>query len=189
MRFKLKGLLFALGLMGFNVCAASPSDPVIDWNTVPLPSLKGGALAPDLFQGKVVLLVNTASQCGFTPQYKGLQALWTAYRDKGLVILGVPSNDFGAQEPGTNTQVAQFCEVNYGVDFPLLEKSHVVGSEAHPLFKWATEITGTIGSPHWNFHKFLIGRDGQLVDWFSSVTSPDAGRLRDAIDKALAGPG
>ena len=158
----------------------------LDWSTLPLPAIGGGPLDAAQFRGRVVLVVNTASKCGFTPQYEGLEALWRVYRDRGLVVLGVPSNDFGAQEPGTNSDVTSFCRLSYGVDFPLMEKQTVTGGGAHPLYRWAAERTGPLGTPRWNFHKLLIGRDGRLVDWFSSMTAPDATRLRSAIDKALA---
>ena len=160
----------------------------LNWDAVPLPALDGTNFEVGRFQGKVVLVVNTASKCGFTPQYEGLEALWRDYRDKGLVVLGVPSNDFGSQEPGSNAEVVSFCQINYGVDFPLMAKQQVVGEGAHPLYRWAAAQTGPLGVPRWNFHKLLIGRDGTLVDWFATTTTPDAPRLRAAIDKALAAP-
>ncbi len=166
--------------------AAAGVGTVLDWRRLDLPAIDGGQLSPDLFRGKVVLVVNTASQCGFTPQYQGLEELWRSYRDKGLVVLGIPSNDFGGQEPGSNAQVQNFCEINYGVDFPLMEKQVVTGGQAHPLYRWAAAQTGAVGVPRWNFHKLLIGRDGRLVDWFSSMTSPSSDRLKAAVDRALA---
>ncbi|KIL99238.1 Glutathione peroxidase family protein [Paramagnetospirillum magnetotacticum MS-1] len=173
----------AIGLAG-GVAWGATGDH-LDWSSLPLPAIAGGQVPADAFKGKVVLVVNTASQCGFTPQYQGLEALWREYRGRGLVVLGVPSNDFGAQEPGSNPEVASFCEINYGVDFPLLEKQVVTGTGAHPFYRWAAERTGALGVPRWNFHKILVGRDGQLVDWFASTTAPDSARLRAAIDKAL----
>jgi glutathione peroxidase len=177
----------AIGLAG--TVAAGPSGDHLDWTSLPLPAIAGGQIQPDALKGKVVLVVNTASQCGFTPQYQGLEALWREYRGRGLVVLGVPSNDFGAQEPGSNSDVASFCEINFGVDFPLLEKQAVSGENAHPFYRWAAERTGPLGVPRWNFHKILVGRDGRMVDWFASTTAPDAARLRATIDKALAEPG
>jgi len=162
-----------------------PAPTRIDWRDLPLPALNGGTLDPETLRGKVVLVVNTASKCGFTPQYAGLEALWQEFRQRGLVVLGVPSNDFGGQEPGSDAEVASFCEINYGVDFPLLAKQTVVGSKAHPLYRWAAERTGPLGVPRWNFHKLLITRDGRLLDWFSSITGPDSDRLRSAVDRAL----
>ncbi len=161
-------------------------EPAVDWSALPLPAIDGGALPSATLQGKAVLVVNTASQCGYTGQYAGLQALWSEHRDRGLVVLGVPSNDFGGQEPGSNGQVASFCQLNYGVDFPLLEKQTVVGPKAHPFYRWAAEATGPAGVPRWNFHKILIGRDGRLVAWFPSAVTPDAPALKSAVDKALA---
>ena len=125
----------------------------LNWAKVPLPGIDGTTHPASLFQGKVVMLVNTASFCGYTGQYEDLQKLWQRYRAKGFVILGVPANDFGAQEPGSNETIKNFCQMNYGVDFPLLEKQTVVGPNAHPLFRWAAAQTGPAGVPRWNFHK------------------------------------
>jgi glutathione peroxidase len=148
-------------------------------------SLEGGDLALDQYRGKTVLVVNVASECGFTPQYRGLQKLWQDYRDRGLVILGVPSNDFGAQEPGSATEIQQFCELNYGVDFPLTEKVAVTGAGAHPLYKWFEFKLGDDGRPRWNFHKYLIAPDGQVVGGFSSRVAPDDAKLIKAIEAHL----
>ena len=148
-------------------------------------SIEGKPLAMSGYKGKAVLLVNTASACGLTPQYKGLEALWQAYRDKGLVVLGVPSNDFGAQEPGSETEIKTFCEVRYGVDFPLTKKEHVVGAAAHPLYQWIATELGEAAVPRWNFHKYLIGKDGSIAGTFGSRTEPEAADLKQAIDAAL----
>lgn len=148
-------------------------------------SITGEALPMAQFAGKAVLVVNTASKCGFTPQYEGLQALWEKYRERGLVVLGVPSNDFGGQEPGTEEQIQSFCAVNFDIDFPMTAKTIVAGDGAHPFYAWARDQVGMVGSPKWNFHKYLIGPDGELVTWFSSVTGPQAKRLVDAVEKAL----
>lgn len=138
------------------------------------------------FKGKVVLLVNTASECSYTVQYEGLEELWQANKDKGLVVVGVPANDFGAQEPGSAGEIASFCKLNYGVTFPLTEKLVVKGDGAHPLYKWAVEMAGAAGRPKWNFHKYLFGRDGQFIDWISSPAKPMGPRLTAAVKKALA---
>jgi glutathione peroxidase len=135
--------------------------------------------------GRPLVVVNTASKCGFTPQYKGLEALWREKKDAGLVVIGVPSNDFGAQEPGTSEEISSFCELNYGVDFPMMSKVHVKGPEAHPFFKWAGAQGGFMAAPKWNFFKYLVGKDGQLVEWFSSVTAPGSGKFQSAIAKML----
>ena len=134
------------------------------------------------YAGKVVLVVNTASFCGFTPQYKGLEALNTRYQDQGFVVLGFPSNDF-SQESGSNQQIADFCENTFGVKFPMFTKTQVTGDGAAPLFKQLTAQTGQ--KPRWNFHKYLIGRNGQVIDQYSSMTGPDSKSLVSAIEKAL----
>ena len=121
-------------------------------------SIEGKPMPMSSFKGKAVLVVNTASECGLTPQYKGLEALWKARKDKGLVVLGVPSNDFGAQEPGSESKIKEFCEMRYGVDFPLTSKEHVIGGSAHPMFQWIAKELGEGAAPKWNFHKYLIGR-------------------------------
>lgn len=137
------------------------------------------------FKGKVILLVNTASQCGFTPQYEGLEKLYETYKDQGFVIIGVPSNDFGGQEPGSNQEIAKFCKINYGVTFPMASKEVVSGDDAHPFYKWARKTLGFGTAPKWNFHKYLINRKGELVDYFNSTTSPENDRVKEAIEKAL----
>ena len=134
------------------------------------------------YAGKVVLVVNTASFCGFTSQYKGLEALNTKYKDQGLVVLGFPSNDF-SQEKGSNKDIAEFCESTFGVKFPMFTKTQVTGEGAAPLFKQLTAQTGQ--KPRWNFHKYLIGRDGKVIDQYSSMTGPESKTLVSAIDKAL----
>ncbi|MBS0521760.1 MAG: glutathione peroxidase [Proteobacteria bacterium] len=160
----------------------------VDWAAVSLESLAGGTLPTADYEGRVVLLVNTASRCGFTGQYRGLETLWRRYRDRGLVVLGVPSNDFGRQEPGSADEIRQFCEVRFGVSFPLAAKQVVSGPAAHPLYRWAAAQTGTLGTPSWNFHKILIGRDGRVRDWFSAVSGTGAALAR-AIETALSAKG
>jgi glutathione peroxidase len=138
------------------------------------------------FKGKVLIIVNTASKCGFTPQYEGLEKLYETYKSRGLVIVGVPSNDFGAQEPDNNNEIANFCKLNYGVTFPMASKERVTGEKAHPFYRWARETEGFVGAPKWNFHKYLINRRGELVDYFHSTTAPDNGRLIAALEQLLA---
>ncbi len=151
-----------------------------------LERLKGGSLPLAEFAGKPVLIVNTASKCGFTPQYAGLEKVWERYRESGLVVIGVPCNDFGNQEPGGSDDIASFCQVNYGVGFPMAGKVHVRGPEAHPLFRWVGEQGGYFSRPRWNFYKYLIGRDGSLLAWFSSLTGPSSAKFTRAIEAALA---
>ena len=141
------------------------------------------------WRGKVLLIVNTASQCGFTPQYAGLQALYHAYRDRGFEVLAFPCNQFGGQEPGSAEQIARFCSANYGVEFPVFEKIDVNGSHTHPLWRWLKdEASGMLGTEmiKWNFTKFLIGRDGQVIRRYAPQTQPDA--LRADIEMALDAP-
>ncbi len=143
------------------------------------------ALPLNAYQGKVLLIVNTASKCGLTGQYEGLEKLYQEHKDKGLVVIGVPSNDFGNQEPGSNQEIAKFCKFNFGVSFPMASKEVVTGDDAHPFYKWARESLGFGTAPKWNFHKYLVNRQGKLVDYFNSTTSPDAERLKKAITNAL----
>ena len=150
-------------------------------------SIDGGPLPLSNFKGKALLVVNVASQCGLTPQYSGLEALWKANRDKGLVILGVPANDFGSQEPGTEKEIKTFCETRFAVDFPMAAKEHVIGAGAHPLYKWVASELGDAATPKWNFHKYLFGRDGSIAGTFGSRTEPGAPDLAAAIKDALAG--
>lgn len=138
------------------------------------------------YRGKVLLVVNTASFCGFTGQYKALQQLHETYEAKGLVVVGVPSNDFGGQEPKSESDVKAFCEGAFGVTFPLTMKYSVSGSNAHPFYRWARENLGMINAPLWNFHKYLVGRDGKLVRAFGTATTPDSGAVKAAIEAELA---
>ncbi len=138
------------------------------------------------FKGRPMLVVNTASECGYTPQYEDLEALWKAYEGKGLVVIGVPSNDFGGQEPGTAEEIANFCKLNYGVSFPLADKTVVKGSGAHPFYVWAAGQAGDEGRPKWNFHKYLIGADGRFAGWFSTQAKPMGPKITAAVEKAIA---
>ena len=138
----------------------------------------------EAYSGKVLLVVNTASKCGNTPQYDGLEDLYSEYGEQGLVVLGFPSNDFMGQEPGSEEQIEEFCRLTYGVEFPMFEKTTVKGSDAHPFYASLAESAGTY--PTWNFHKYLIGRDGQVIAEFSPRTKPDNAELVSAIQSALA---
>ncbi len=152
-------------------------------------ALSGGKPLPlSEFKGKVILVVNTASKCGYTPQYEGLEKLYNAYKDKGLVVFGVPSNDFGAQEPGNSEEIASFCKLNYGVTFPMAAKEVVSGDKAHPFYIWAKKVLGFGTAPKWNFHKYVINRQGQLVDYFNTPTSPDSEKVRKKIEELLKEP-
>ena len=138
-------------------------------------------------RGKVLLIVNTASACGFTPQFAGLQTLWETYRDRGLVVLGFPSNEFGHQDPGSDGEIASFCQLNYGVNFPMMSKVRVNGPQAHPLWQWLTrQAPGILGSKavKWNFTKFLVGRDGTVLKRYAPTDKPES--LERDIEAALA---
>lgn len=145
------------------------------------PAIEGGTLSLAAFAGRPVLLVNTASFCGFTPQYEDLQALYDAHRDDGLVVIGVPSNDFGGQEPGGRAEIKEFCEVNYSINFPMTDKQRVAGPDAHPFYKWAREVLGPENAPGWNFHKYLIDPDGRLVAAYPSRIRPQSSEIERAI--------
>jgi glutathione peroxidase len=148
-------------------------------------SIDGQPLKLDQFAGHPVLIVNTASECGFTPQYAGLEALWRKYKDRGLIVLGVPSNDFGRQEPGTESEINNFCTTRFGVSFPMTAKYDVVGKHAHPFYHWIVAQGGDAAAPRWNFHKYLIDGKGELVGVFPSKVAPEDKKLVEAIEEQL----
>lgn len=148
--------------------------------------LLGGEIRMADHRNKAVLVVNTATECGLTPQLEGLQKLYQGRAGDGLVVIGVPSNDFGGQEPRQGKAIAEFCELNYGVNFPMAARTRVTGRSAHPFYRWAAVAFGQAGVPRWNFHKLLIGPDGRPVAAFDSRVPPNDPRLLAAIDKALA---
>lgn len=150
-------------------------------------AIEGTPLPMESYAGRPVLVVNTASRCGYTYQYTALQRLWAAYRDRGLIVVGVPSNDFN-QEPGTAEQIKTFCEVNFDVDFPLTEKVHVVGPESHPLFTWLRKELGEDAGPRWNFSKFLVGPDGSAIAAWPSKVEPDSPAVTARIEALLPPP-
>ncbi|MFT3859139.1 MAG: glutathione peroxidase [Aquabacterium sp.] len=149
-------------------------------------TIQGQPVKLDQYRGQVMLIVNTASKCGFTPQFDGLEKLWKAYGDKGLAILGFPCNQFGGQDPGANDEIASFCQLNYGVSFPMMAKIDVNGPNAHPLYQWLVkEAPGILGTKaiKWNFTKFLIGKDGKVLGRYAPTDTPKS--LMDDIEKAL----
>lgn len=148
-------------------------------------SIDGAPMPLTPYRGHPLLVVNTASFCGFTPQYADLQEVWQRYRERGLVVIGVPSNDFGEQEPGTAADIKAFCETNFDVDFPLTDKQRVVGEDAHPLFRWIADELGEAGAPRWNFHKYLIAPDGTLAGAWPSSVRPTAPAIAGEIEKLL----
>ncbi|MGY4436735.1 glutathione peroxidase [Bradyrhizobium sp. F1.13.1] len=149
------------------------------------PALSGEDIRLAAFTGKPLLVVNTASLCGYTPQYAGLQDIWGEFRERGLTVIGVPSNDLGGQEPGGTSEISETVHHQYGVTFPIAAKAVVVGAKAHPFYKWAAEARPR-EVPRWNFHKYLIGRDGYIADVFASTVEPADTRVKTAIAKALA---
>jgi glutathione peroxidase len=165
---------------------AMPADPaVLDHKAIRIDG--SPEQLADVYEGKVVLIVNVASQCGYTRQYKGLEAMYAAHKDEGLVILGFPCNDFGGQEPGSEADVLEFCTSRFGVSFPMFSKVAVLGDDAHPLFLDLREQAEPIGGPiKWNFTKFLVGRDGQVIQRFEPSAEPDGPELTEAIKAALA---
>ena len=173
------------GQVGEGAVAVASGDPgreLLDHSFAPLAGGSDVHLAE--LAGNVILVVNTASQCGLTPQYEGLEKLYERYREKGLIVLGFPSNDFGAQEPGSHDEIAQFCRLNFGVTFLMFGKTTVKGDGAHPFFVRLAEITGA--APKWNFHKYLISRDATRVLAFGSMTRPDDPELLAAIDAFIS---
>ena len=152
-----------------------------------LVAIDGDPLPMKKFAGQVVLLVNTASFCGYTPQYDGLQKLQTSYAPRRFTVVGVPSGNFLGQEYGSNKEISSFCKAKFGIKFPLAEKSDVVGAKALPIYRWAAAMLGPDNAPKWNFHKYLIGRDGRLIAAFGSKTAPDGPAVRGAIERALKG--
>ena len=176
--------LFALGsLLATGQAAATQAcPPALDFDMRRLASDEHVNLC-QAYQGQVILIVNTASKCGFTDQYEGLEALYRKYKDRGFVVLGFPSNDFMGQEPGTETQIKDFCRLTYSVEFPMFEKTQVTKGRASPLFQRLAELGG--GYPKWNFYKYLIDREGKLVETWSSFTSPESGKVVAAIERLL----
>lgn len=148
-------------------------------------TIDGKPLPLSAYRGRPVLVANTASRCGYTPQYADLEALWRRYRDRGLVVIAVPSNDFGRQEPGTAAEIKAFCESRFAVDFPLAAKETVVGEGAHPFFRWLAAELGEAGQPRWNFHKYLVGPEGALAGAWPSAVKPIDPAITGAIEALL----
>ena len=146
--------------------------------------IDGNLIDISKYKNKVLVVVNVASRCGFTNQYEGLQTLWTQYKDKGLVVIGVPSNNF-RQEPGSNKEIKNFCETTFGVNFPITEKLSVAGTSAHSFFIWAKKNHGSAAIPKWNFHKIIIGKNGKVVDTFASITKPTSKKFISAIEREI----
>lgn len=177
-----------LGLMLFIIAAAVAAiakEAPMSVHAVSMPLISGETISLSQYKGKVLLIVNTASRCGFTPQYKGLEELYQKYKEQGLVVLGFPANNFMGQEPGTNEEIQSFCELTYRTTFPLFAKSSVKGKDINPLFKYLTETKPFKGPVTWNFNKFLVDGDGQLIARFDSQTKPLDPKVITAVEKAL----
>jgi len=180
-----QALVLLAGVAAAPSVAAAPGISRMTAYAFSFTALKGGDIKLADYAGKPILVVNTASQCGYTPQYAGLQELWKRYRERGLMIVGVPSNDFGGQEPGGATEIEHTAHRSYGIDFPLTAKAEVRGANPHPFYKWAA-AEKPLELPRWNFHKYLIGRDGHVVASFPAQVAPEDPRLLAAIDKELS---
>lgn len=176
--------LLGLGAAGVSpaMAADAASKTAYDFSFV---ALDGGDMPLSQYQGKAILVVNTASKCGFTPQYAGLETLWDQYKDSGLMIIGVPSGDFMGQEFDSASKIREFCDLNFKISFPLTEKNHVKGKDAHPFYQWAAHMMGDSNAPRWNFHKYLIDSNGKLVGAYGSRVEPQSAELDNAIKAAL----
>ena len=147
--------------------------------------LDGNPLSLSEYKGKIIIAVNVASQCGFTKQYEDMQNLWEKYQSKGIIMLGIPSNDFGEQEPGTSKEIKNFCEAKFGITFPITEKVSVKGDNAHPFFIWAKDNHGKSAVPKWNFHKIIIDKNGKVFMTFSSITNPSSKKFINTLEKLI----
>lgn len=179
------GLLCAGGLAWAQASRGVKGGTVYDYT---LTAIDGTPMPLSRYRGKVILLVNTASFCGFTPQYEGLQKLQTTYGPRGFTVIGVPSGNFLGQEYGSNKEISTFCQTKFGIRFPLAEKSDVIGPKAIPVYKWAAAELGMTNIPKWNFHKYLIGRDGKLITAFGTKVNPMDVKVTTAVGAALAKP-
>ena len=146
--------------------------------------IDGNVIKLNDYRDKVIVVVNVASRCGYTPQYEDLQSLWATYKNKNLVVIGVPTNNF-RQEPGSNKEIKDFCETNFGVNFPMTEKINVIGNNSHPFYKWARKDFGIGAIPKWNFHKIIIGKNGKVAETFSSITKPSSKKFINLIEKLI----
>ena len=180
-KFKLFSLIIIMSFLGNNV-NADYEKLAYDFK---FKDLDGSALNLSEYKGKIIVVINVASQCGFTSQYEDMQKIWGKYQAKGVVILGVPSNNFGNQEPGSNKDIKNFCEAKFGITFPMTEKVSVKGSDAHPFYIWARENYGKSAIPKWNFHKIIIDKNGKIAETFSSMTNPSSKKFIKTLEKLI----
>jgi glutathione peroxidase len=178
----MKKLIIVLLMFSF-FSKISASDNVNAYN-FEFVGIEGNIIKLSDYKDKVIVVVNVASRCGYTPQYKDLQHLWSTYKNKDLVVIGVPTNNF-RQEPGSNEEIKDFCETNFGINFPLTEKINVIGNNSHPFYKWARKDFGIGAIPKWNFHKIIIDKNGKVAETFSSITKPSSKKFLKAIDKLI----
>ena len=181
---KIYTLLIILAVMFsfFSKATAKYDKLIYDFE---IESITGEKIDFSKYKDKVILLVNVASKCGFTKQYTDLQKLWETYKDKGLIVIGLPSNQFGSQEPGTNTEIQKFCKVNFDINFPMTTKIDVKGKNIEPIYKWASENFGKKAIPKWNFYKILINKHGKIEQTYSSITNPMSKKIIRDIEKIL----
>jgi len=178
----MKKLLIILFLFSFsNKVVAENSEVAYDYS---FNGIEGGQINLSDYKDKVIVVVNVASRCGYTPQYEGLQTLYNDYKNKDVIVIGVPTNNF-KQEPGTNDQIKDFCETTFGISFPMTEKIDVIGSNSHPFYKWARKDFGMSAIPKWNFHKIVIGKNGKIEDTFASFTKPTSKKFIRLIEKLI----
>jgi glutathione peroxidase len=177
-----KILIFFLIMFGlFSKVSANYTKLAYDFE---FNDIEGNIIKLSDYENKIIVVVNVASRCGFTNQYNGLQKLWVDYKDKDVVVLGVPTNDF-KQEPGSNNEIRKFCETNFNVNFPMTEKVSVIGEKSHPFYKWAKNNHGKNAIPKWNFHKIIIGKDGKVADTFASITKPSSNKFIKFIENKI----
>jgi glutathione peroxidase len=181
----MKKTLFILILIMFSFSNKSMAEYDKLFYDLNIKDINGSVINFSKYKNNIFLLVNVASKCGFTKQYTSLQKLWEKYKDEGLIVLGIPSNQFGKQEPGTNSEIKDFCEVNFNITFPLTDKIDVKGDNAHDIYKWAKKNYGNSAVPKWNFHKILINKEGKIQDTFSSLTEPTSKKIINQIEKLL----
>ena len=165
----------------FSKISANESNLAYNYN---FNGIDGDLIKLSNYKEKIIVIVNVASRCGYTPQYNDLQKLWSDYKNNDLVVIGVPTNNF-KQEPGSNKEIKDFCETNFGINFPMTEKVNVIGSEAHPFYKWARKDFGIAAIPKWNFHKIIIGKNGKIIDTFASFTKPTSKKFLKIIDREI----
>ena len=183
MKKKLKFIVFLLMISLFNNNVLGGYDKLAyDFK---FKDLDGSDLNLSEYKDKVIIIVNVASQCGFTKQYDDMQNIWEKYQSKGIVMLGIPSNDFGKQEPGSNKDIKNFCEAKFGISFPMTEKVSVKGINAHPFYMWASKNHGKSAIPKWNFHKIIIDKNGKIADTFSSITNPSSEKFIRTLEKLI----